>query len=422
MITSLISIIFSSLNLYFPLLLTVKLISLNNSSITSENCIFLLNYWICFILVNYITGYLGYQIIFEVFKVWLFYYHGCLIINYYYFKNCIQVITNDSLSSFRLFETKYLNPLINQFFINNILLQNFLKIFNYIPVLQSVSDFNRELKLKQNKDSFLQVSINYLCYIDNMKVLNANFEKKMNGFLKYFILPPKEVKEEEDPIVIDENIQNNLRKIAKLENKRDGFSPKERYISQTYNLDTNKMIKPTKMVSQDDYNQLLKDQEERIRKYEYTIYQLKKQQFYGSNRSLSPSLRSVSSRPRSPSPSTSLQLPRQRSPSPSPSSHFPRQRSVSPNMNLPRQRSVSPSNMRSRRSASMSLSNKSSMNSIDENLPILYKTKELPPMPDLINMENDQLPGPSIEYHVVSSSPSRTSSIKTRSRSRAFST
>lgn len=177
---------------WFPLLLSVKLISdLKNTPKYGENGIFLLNYWLCYVVCDRITGWvveMDWKVMLasELFKSWLFYNHGCLMINYYFidglFRN-VFIQRNSDYTTLQVFETKLIDPLVDKFILNNYLLQFFFRFFNNIrsPWLSSMVGLNKELKAKylDGQQTVLDISINYLCFIDNEESLDRSYQNSL---------------------------------------------------------------------------------------------------------------------------------------------------------------------------------------------------------------------------------------------------
>lgn len=211
----------SLLTFWFPLLLTAKLLSNINSTayITSSliaSVNFLLNYWLCYIVVTYIEGsdvvkalannYAGYG--FSAMKLWLFYGHGCLIMNNYYVDSVFQRIfikssSKSPVATLPVLEANLIDPLVVQFVTRNFLVQNLARLFlnSRIGLVRELVAYNYELaralaesgSSKSERTSFLQFSLDYLCFMDNPSDLNQRFQNSKNiltHFLSVVSLPP----------------------------------------------------------------------------------------------------------------------------------------------------------------------------------------------------------------------------------------
>lgn len=278
----------------WPLFLTFKLINgfySKNRTAEHENgeqVNFLLNYWICYIIVNYIQDSLVTKIVFlpllgfnyfpnllfSAIKIWLFYNHGCLVINYCYFERILRKTLNSldtDFSAFELLEKSLLDPMSNILLANNHFIPSATKmikkfvndgniVHGLIDNAEKFRDEFRGIDLKEQ--SFLQFSLNYVCYMDSTSDLETHyistntfvfsiikflkfsytnyFRQEDTSFLKLFQLLTKDnnlnkldpVSESHDTQYFDflnkdsENINSNIRNISDGGSKTYYIEPK----------------------------------------------------------------------------------------------------------------------------------------------------------------------------------------------------
>lgn len=182
----------------WPLLLTLKVltgaynkrhpIDVRNS----DQVKFLLNYWICFIAVDYIEKMVLCSAMFWPFvkfgyfpdlfsstvKIWLFYNHGCLVINYCYLDLLLRKVTCDlgSVDSFEGLEMKLINPVMK-----TLLAESYLAPLKLLSNKTKSQIFGRIVQFsegfaKSGDKSFLQFSLDNICYMDSEQDLERNFE------------------------------------------------------------------------------------------------------------------------------------------------------------------------------------------------------------------------------------------------------
>lgn len=191
----------------FPLLLTLKLL---NKSEKSHYQRYLFHYWIYYIMISKVESTLVMQVldlsffnVFQVliflFKCWLFYGKGCLIVSYYYLNNILpKEYSNGSFSRLEIFELKFVDPLANLLCINGLnnqlwmVLNNLSGKHNLIhTIIGDIYRFNYELYQFVGHNHvkspyFLNYSLNYFCQIDNQQVFR-NY-KLTNRFMNWFNL------------------------------------------------------------------------------------------------------------------------------------------------------------------------------------------------------------------------------------------
>mmetsp|Transcript_7615 Transcript_7615/g.9432 ORF Transcript_7615/g.9432 Transcript_7615/m.9432 type:complete len:344 (-) Transcript_7615:18-1049(-) len=181
----------------WPLFLTFKLLNGAHhkrrtiDDRNSEQVKFLLNYWICFIAVDYIErlvlynslfwpllgfGYLP-DVVSSTVKFWLFYNHGCLVINYCYLDLLLKKINCvvGSVNTMEDLELKFINSAMKTLFSENYL--GPLKLLSSktrSQILRRVVQFSEGFA-KSDK-SFLQFSLDNICYMDSDQDLERNFE------------------------------------------------------------------------------------------------------------------------------------------------------------------------------------------------------------------------------------------------------
>lgn len=195
----------------WPLLLTFKL--LNGAyhkrptidDRTREQVNFLLNYWICFIAVDYIGRLVLYNSLFwpllgfgyfpdvvsSTVKFWLFYNHGCLVINYCSLDLLLKKINYviGSVNTIEDLELKLINPAMK-----TLLAENYLGPLKLLSsktrsqTLRRVVQFSEGFA-KSGDKSFLQFSLDNICYMDSEQDLERNFEitKKFIGSVMSFL-------------------------------------------------------------------------------------------------------------------------------------------------------------------------------------------------------------------------------------------
>lgn len=252
MLSLLLSSLGTGATLIFPLLLTLKALN-GNLHDSSPHKIFnqmqyLLNYWICYIVVQFIQNTVLFTSIthlgigsfvncgFIILKLWLFYGHGCLFINYYYCKHLVEGLLGKNWSNFDHFELTIVDPLVKTFIVRNslvVFLINFVnktlgqfRIIN--DILSEMSYFYLSIPINQ---SFLLYSLDYICYIDSPANLNSFILKTKENIDSCFrrlnltplptTTPTKKVMKERDI-----TLQSSLHR-----NKRHTNSPPSRCVS-----------------------------------------------------------------------------------------------------------------------------------------------------------------------------------------------
>lgn len=193
MISSILSLLSLSCCFVFPFLLTVKLLAgihnnTPNPAAEASQARFLLNYWICYAVLGQLELLLPVRavaeqlfellpLVFYATKLWLFYGHGCLIVNYYYARVVFSVISPQSRSraSLTAFEHQYLDPLVKNIVFSRsvqgalLILAN-LRFTVFVAFWRFVHEFHAA------NATFLQFLLNYCCYIDSALELNRRFE------------------------------------------------------------------------------------------------------------------------------------------------------------------------------------------------------------------------------------------------------
>lgn len=174
MITSALALASSLLYFVFPLLLTLKTISdISDPVRTSQRAIFLLHYWLCYWLIGQmqtivsIASLAGFplssdftSILFSGVKMWLFYYHGCLVVPRVLLQPflCRFFRTN----TFVQFESLYVEPMAR-------LLPSSALFASDLGFLTSYARFHSAYT--RAGTSFLSFCLDQICYIDSDKML-----------------------------------------------------------------------------------------------------------------------------------------------------------------------------------------------------------------------------------------------------------
>lgn len=169
----------------------------------SENMEFLLSYWVCYAAVCYFESLLPTSFVFSIIgvnkfatwffssvKIWLFYWHGCLLVNKFYLGLLFMLLcyklgaAKQPYNSFEYFEKKLVNPLMRFLFINNQTLfyasTYASSIFNNNEVVSNVSAklLNLQQMLrnadKENK-SLIDTVMDQTCYIDSEEELKVKY-------------------------------------------------------------------------------------------------------------------------------------------------------------------------------------------------------------------------------------------------------
>lgn len=228
----------------WPLFLTLKLLSREYhkkrtiDAKNSDQVKFLLNYWICFIVVDQIEKLVLYNAIIwpcfglgflgELFscsiKLWLFYNHGCLVINYCYLDNFLRKVTCklEAMDPLEVLELNLVNPVMKA-----LLTENHLAPLKLLPVMNNgtinwtvgriVNFF--QCFINSADQSFLQFSLDYICYMDSKQDLEKHFERTKKflasvvSFIRYLLIRLNIQGEESSKIVqllLIPNIQENV--------------------------------------------------------------------------------------------------------------------------------------------------------------------------------------------------------------------
>lgn len=249
----------SLLTFWLPLLLTAKLLSnLNQTSYVGNGLIgsmqFLLNYWICYIVFTYVERSEVAKLMadkyaevgFSLVKIWLFYGHGCLIMNNYYldslFKRLFIKSASKSVNTLQVLETNLIDPLVDLFVIRNFVVQNMVRVFHRsrIGVVRGLVAYNYELRKNFNTSSkcerisFLQFSLDYLCYMDDPNELDQRFQNSQNilsHFLSVISLPPVEDAKNNCSMRKSNDMDYNRRLLEKNKRKTDPRRDQPRFVS-----------------------------------------------------------------------------------------------------------------------------------------------------------------------------------------------
>lgn len=249
----------SLLTFWLPLLLTAKLLSnLNQTSYVGNGLIgsmqFLLNYWICYIVFTYLERSEVAKLLadkyaevgFSLVKIWLFYGHGCLIVNNYYldslFKHLFIKSASKSVNTLQVLETNLIDPLVDLFVIRNFLVQNMVRVFHRsrIGVVRGLVAYNYELRKNFNtsskceRTSFLQFSLDYLCYMDDPNELDQRFQNSQNilsHFFSVISLPPVEDAKKNRSMRKSHDLDYNKRLLEKNRRKTDPRREHSRFAS-----------------------------------------------------------------------------------------------------------------------------------------------------------------------------------------------
>ncbi|CUM48176.1 unnamed protein product [Debaryomyces tyrocola] len=246
----------------WPLFLTLKLLNgeyrkkhtIDNKN--SDQVKFLLNYWICFIVVDHIEKLVLYSGIFwpcfgfgffpELFscsiKLWLFYNHGCLVVNYCYLNDFLRKITCEleAVDPLEVLELNLVNPVMKTLLTENHLVP--LKLLSSMKSGTISWNVGRIVKfcqcfIKSADQPFLQFSLDYFCYMDSKQDLEKHFEITKNflasviSFLQYQLIRLNIQGEESLPQIIQllllPNIQETvpLHHTPKFESHNDRIEP-----------------------------------------------------------------------------------------------------------------------------------------------------------------------------------------------------
>lgn len=247
----------------WPLFLTLKLLNREyhkNRTIEDKNSDqvkFLLNYWMCYIAVDYIEKLVLSSVIFwplfgigyfpELFsssvKLWLFYNHGCLVINYCYLECLLRKIAceyDPKVNPFDVLELNFLHPVMKALLTPNHLVPlKFLLckkkgIVNW--TITRIVQFS-QCFIESVDQSFLQFSLEYICYMDSKQDLKKNFEitktfiDSITSFLQYQFVRLKIQEEDSLPRIMElllrPNVQKNvlLQYISKHKSYNDKIAP-----------------------------------------------------------------------------------------------------------------------------------------------------------------------------------------------------
>lgn len=163
---------------WFPLLLTLKLVT--SKPTRPDHAVFLLNYWICYAAVSNIqmitaldSPYLFY--VFALIKTWLFYGHGCLLVNYCFVELVFNRIfirrPSRSQSTFQVIELNLIDPLAKQLALN-VVVVNLCAVLRQSRLAVGVAIANFHLAIARSHESFLQASLDYWCFIDSQLALD----------------------------------------------------------------------------------------------------------------------------------------------------------------------------------------------------------------------------------------------------------
>lgn len=249
----------SLLTFWLPLLLTAKLLSnLNQTSYVGNGLIgsmqFLLNYWICYIVFTYVEKSEVSKLLadqyaefgFSLVKIWLFYGHGCLIMNNYYldslFKRLFIKSASKSVNTLQVLEANLIDPLVDLFLIRNFVVQNMVRLFHKsrIGLIRGLVAYNYELRKNFNtgskgeRTSFLQFSLDYLCYMDDPNELKQRFQNSQNiltHFLSVISLPPVEDAKGNRSMRRSHDLDYNRRLLEKNRRKTDSRRDQARFAS-----------------------------------------------------------------------------------------------------------------------------------------------------------------------------------------------
>ena len=231
----------------WPLFLTLKLLSgeyqqkRTNDAKNSDQRKFLLNYWTCFIVVDHIENMVLYSDIFlpcfgfhflpELFfcsiKLWLFYNHGCLVINYCYLNVFLRKVTCtcelEAVDPLEVLELNLVNPVMKALLSKNHLAP--LKLLSIMKngaiswIVGRIVNFC-QCFINSGDQYFLQFSLDYICYMDSKQDLEKHFEtpKKFVAsvicFLQFQLIRLNILEEESLPkleqLLIIPNIQENV--------------------------------------------------------------------------------------------------------------------------------------------------------------------------------------------------------------------
>lgn len=256
------SLISNLLCFIWPLFLTLKLLSgeyckkRTVDGKNSDQIKFLLNYWICFIIVDYIERLVLYNAIFwpcfgfgflpELFscsiKLWLFYNHGCLVINYCYLNQFLRKVTCEleAVDPLEVFEVNLVNPVMKTLLTENHLaplkLLSSMKIGTISWTVGRIVEFC-QCFVKSADQSFLQFSLDYICYMDSKQELEKHFEitkrflASVISFIQYQFIRLNVQDEESLPKIVQllliPNVQQNvpLHHTPKFESHNDRIEP-----------------------------------------------------------------------------------------------------------------------------------------------------------------------------------------------------
>ncbi|RLV88066.1 hypothetical protein JA9_002216 [Meyerozyma sp. JA9] len=200
MITSTLLLSTSLLYFVFPLLLTVKTVSdISDPVRTSHRAIFLLHYWLCYWFVGQmqtivsIASLAGFPlstdlaaIVFSAVKIWLFYYHGCLVVPRVLLQPFIcRFFQTNSLVQF---EALYVEPIAKQLPSGSLFASD-------LGFLTSYARFQGAYT--RAGTSFLSFCLDHICYLDSDQMLLQRYHNLTTtamswlGYLRSYVdLPP----------------------------------------------------------------------------------------------------------------------------------------------------------------------------------------------------------------------------------------
>ncbi|WEJ94727.1 hypothetical protein PSN45_002221 [Yamadazyma tenuis] len=170
---------------------------------------FLLNYWIYYILISNAentllvrtvdaSAFQAASVVAFLFKVWLFYGRGCLVLSYYYVSNAFTRILDNTTNTANIdvFEVRFVDPAVSVALMNSVLTNHVLAGLSQVSsfnglvhsIIASIHQFHMELASSYHGGHlktpfFLGSSLSFFCTIDNQTVYRQY--KLTNRFLRF---------------------------------------------------------------------------------------------------------------------------------------------------------------------------------------------------------------------------------------------
>lgn len=171
------------LHLWFPLLLSAKALSR-----PAENIQFLLHYWLWYLGLTYIQFYVQlapFQGLVDlgiaIFKIWLFYGHGCVLLSRFYLPKATFAATR--WTSVVDMEAGFIDPMVLGFVVRNPVFQSTMSVLENSGIARfalSLFAFNHELcrlVLWPKRPLCLHLGVDFFCYMDLPRELAARLQR-----------------------------------------------------------------------------------------------------------------------------------------------------------------------------------------------------------------------------------------------------